>query len=192
MTLQILLVLVLFIGFGLIAFLYYILVKTSQREDATRAWIFIDNGNQISKPCKAKRTHISNAGMKYKYRYQGKMKEVFVSTKYPIKYHKSKRILFVDSNCSLIALPFGNTPELSSSEREDLIYNLTSSHLITQAIQAMQGKALSGIVIIAIILALLVGGVGVYFLSHKSITPVSSNVTQTQQQNDTIKGGAIK
>lgn len=181
------------IGIVAIGLLFYILGKTSQRENTRRAWIFVDYGRQVSKPIKAKLTHSSNAGAKYRYRILGKEKEVFVSFKHPIKYHKSWRMIFVDSSYSLIALPFAGETTLSVAEREDLIYNLTSSHLVTQAIQAMQGRTSMGIIIVAIIIAMIIGGVGVYFVSHKTATPVSSNITQTQQnQNIGVKGGVIK
>lgn len=175
----------LFIGIGVIsgALLFYFLGKSAQRENINRCSIDIDCGSQVVTR-KGKCIHTSVEGKKYQYRYNGAIHEILVPDTYKPRYRQARRLLAMNSSGSLVALPFEQSEKLSKSEREDLIKEITMSQLLAQAVKAMRGKITSSILIIAVIIALLIGIAGTYMFvknQQKNQTTKTTQTTQTTQ-----------
>lgn len=126
----------------------YFLGRFSIKDDNTKAIIFVKTGRHISKPIKARLFGKPiNKGSCYVYD-SGK---IFVPSRYGENYYKGKRILFLSRLGQLIASPFDNDPELSIDEKDELIYEFVSSHIGADAMRALKGKSMGGIMMIAVV-----------------------------------------
>ena len=176
--LLILLGLTLLIGSYVLA---YTIARKRVKNDSSKATILVKNGLETE----AKKGQLSGIGKRgTKYFYGGK-KVLFVPSSYQEVYHKNRRLLFIQRFGQLIASPFDNDIPLSDSEKEDLIYELTSGHIGADGLRAIKGKSSANVILIAII-AFIIGAVMVYgVVSYQDVIAKQQIQQQTQQQQDT-------
>ena len=183
MTLQ-LLVLIFLWSFGVLllcaTFLtLYLLGRHSIRDNPNKALVFIKTGKHVSRPVRASLSgKPSKTGSRFKY---GK-NIVFVPTKYDDYFHCCRRMIFVSHVGQLIASPFGNDVELSSDERNELIYELCESHIGSDAMKAIRGKSATNIIVVAII-AFAIGAIIVFGVTQYQ---AQAGLTQTNTTQQTV------
>ena len=153
----------------------------------------------VNKPYEGFLIHTSRNGSIYNY---DKVKKVFVPSSYKVEYHYFKRLIWLDKNGSLIALPVSQDKPLTTNDRNDLIRELVESKIGAEAVRSIKARSSTSmlIVIVAIIVAIFAGVIG--FAIAKNITsrqsqpvPVSSQPAPapTPQPNIIIEGsGQVK
>lgn len=171
MTLELLLWIIfwVFVSIFLIVLLVivYFYGKRSTRNNPDSAWVFIKTGLNLSKPIKAKKDVTTNKGTMFIY----KGGVIAIPTTYKEYYLVGRRVIFVNHKGQLIATPLIDDVELSSSEKEDLIYELVTSKIGEEGIKAVRGTNKTNIIIVAVI-AFIVGIIAVvgYMAIQNSVT----------------------
>ena len=138
-----LILLILVIGVILVVFL---LGRSSIKDKPDEAAIFVKNGLHIHKPIKGQLSDTTNKGCSFLYK---KDKIVFVPATYKENYFRNRRMIFVNHKGQLIASPIIDDVTLSDTEKEDLIYEMCSSHVGADGMRALKGKSTASILIIA-------------------------------------------
>lgn len=173
LALIILVILGLILTFG-IFFFVFLLGKRSVKNNPEKGLVFVKTGLQLLPPFKAKLVEKTKKGFLYLY---DRNKFIMIPSKYKEVYFRGRLIIFVNKIGQLISSPFDDDEVLSENEKSSLIYELVSSRIGSQSIQALQGKA-ANIIMIAII-AFFIGAVIIYgFLKYQD----TMKYKQTSQQ----------
>lgn len=177
----VLILLWLFVAVGIAGLLLLIFLygRHTVRDNPKKALIYIKNGNVVGSPfigtLNGKPT---KKGCKFSY---GKDKIVLVPAKYHEVYHKNKRMIFLSRVGQLIASPFANDSKLSENEKEELIYELVSSHIGADSIKALQGHSNLNIIFIAIIAFVfgILAVVGYTYMQKQMTVQPNTSITDT-------------
>lgn len=171
--------LVLLAGFLFVVFLFG---RLSVKNDPRKALVYIISGSQMSRPKAGKMAgNPTKLGCKYIYGNN----TVFVPASYREYYYQGKRIIYLTRLGQLIATPFSAKETLSDDEKNELIYELVSSHIGADSMRALQGKFNLNIVMI-IVIVIIVSLLAAFGYNYMKGTMVANQVS-TQEQKQEIK-----
>lgn len=184
MNMQTLLIIVLvFWGLLLISSIFlfvFLMGKRSVRNNPEKGLVFAKVGLHLEPPIKARLAQSSKKGRLYFYAN----KQIMIPSEYKEVYYKGKLVIFVNKIGQLVASPFDDDVKIDEAEKESLIYDLVSSKIGSQSIQALQGKS-ANIIIVAII-AFLIGALAVYgIFKYQDVVNAKSPAAQ-QKIEDTV------
>lgn len=146
----------------------------------------------IDRPYKGKLHSTSAEGSIYL--YNKNRKTVIVPKSYPIIFHWYKRMIYLNNINQLIPEPQGKS--ISNQAKNDLIRELVTSHIGSDAIRAIKGKqnAFMIIIIAVIVTALIAGTMG--YMMHKPATIINKPaITQPVNPSSNIsitQGGKVE
>lgn len=186
MTYQVLAILLLvFIGIafisGLVFAIFYIGRKSVQ-DNPDKAIVLKKTGQHIT-PYKGVKTAKSRSGISFKY----DKKIVLIPNAYHETYILNKRIIFVNKDNQIIASPFDDDVSISSSEKNDLIYELIESHIGADGMRALRGNNMPSVILVGV-LAFAIGVVVCFgFLNFQDSMKDKQTGTQQTQEQPAIK-----
>lgn len=155
--------------------LTYHLGKGKVKNNPNEAIVFVKNGVEIV-PYKGKLALTSKSGCRFSYL---KEKFVLVPNNYTVEYCKNKRAIWIGKIGQLISSPFDSSEQLSDTERENLIYELTESQIGSEAVRAIKGNKGSSILMIIIIGVIVVT---VAFFAMQYLPKMMNKTTDTTTQ----------
>lgn len=160
----------------------YFLGKQSIKNNPNEAFVFLKTGDSVKKPFKAKLSITSKGGQLFF--YYNKKKIVFSPEQYKEIFYCNKRMIFINGQGQIIASPFENDIELSSNEKNDLIYELVSSHIGADGMRALKGNPSASIIIVAIV-ALAIGAILSFgVIKFIDVQKQNNTIEQTQQTQE--------
>src|SRR3990172_6156293 len=121
------------------------------KNNPSQARIYVEG---IDRPFLARREIVSEKGSMFI--YNKRKKSVFVPASYQVRYHYYKRLLWLDRDDRLIALPVGEDKLITSNAKNELIEELVQSHIGAEAISAIKSRSRINmtLIIIAIVIAI--------------------------------------
>ena len=156
----------------------FFLGRFSVKDKPNEAAIFVKTGLHIQKPVKGKLQHTGKNGISFIY---SKNKIVFVPSTYKENYYHNRRIIFVNHKGQLIASPIIGDVAFSDTEKEDLIYEMCSTHIGADGMKALKGKSTPQVIIIALV-AFVIGVAAILgFNAFQDQIAKRQNNTPTQQ-----------
>lgn len=155
----------------------YILGRKSIKDNIANGAVFVLTGHSIAKPVKAKLTEATKLGCSYTY----KDKAVFVPYDYREDFYCNHRAIFVNHIGQLIASPFYDDIELSTDEKDNLIYELVTGHIGADGMRALQGKIKVNYIIIGIIIVAIVA-MAMFGYNYYQSSSKQQQAQTTQQQ----------
>ncbi len=169
---------------GLLVAIFFI-GRSTVKNDIRKAKIMVSIGEE-SPVYKGILTDVSKRGCVYSYNQGGKDKKIFVSYKHEVRFNNHKRLLFLNSIGQLIASPFNDDVVLSDDEKNDLIYELVSSHIGADGVRALKGKSLPNVILIGII-AFILGIIVVFGYNYFNQSIALQQTTPPANHNTIIK-----
>lgn len=174
---------------GLAVFLIYMFGRKSARNNPTKATIIQLVGHEALAYRGVQYGEPTKNGTIFQY---GKGKFITWPKSYKNIYHKSKLMIFVNHRNQLVASPFDKDVELSSDEKNDLIYELVAGHIGADGMRALRGHSGGNMILIGIV-CLIVGALLSYGANYvinmkaeKDATAQTPAITQTTTDNVTI------
>lgn len=172
---------ILFVAVLILAFIYG---RSTIKDHPDQALVLVKTGRHVAKPVKARLVVSSKQGTAYK--YDSIKKVVIIPAGYDDIFCRGLRLVFVNRIGQLIASPFDKEDkkifnEMSSVERENLIYDIIESKVGADGMKALKGTSKANTLIIAIV-AFAIGAAAVFLFNNFQDMQKQNQVTQQQQQ----------
>lgn len=169
-------------GIGLLLFIFG---RSTIKDRPNKGAVFVTNGNHIEKPFKADLKETAKNGQMFFY---SDKKVVFYPSKYKDYYYCNRKAIFINKVGQLIASPFNQNIDLSDDEKQNLIYELCSSHIGADGMRALRGKSTMSVIIVAIIAFIIGLCVVIGFNAYQdSVSKQQVNQPKIEQQKPIIE-----
>lgn len=163
-----------------ILLIVYLFGRRSVKDNPNLASIFLKTGLHIGKPIKGKLSDKTAKGFKYSYKLNRAEKIVLVPASYKEHYYCNRRSIYINRLGQLVASPFFDDVSLDETEKEDLIYELITSHIGRDGMKALKGKQSPASIVVIAIIAFVIGVVAVFGYQYMQ-SAMQPKPQQTQQ-----------